>query len=402
MLGDRGVLVFSSRLTWDVLPNALSSLLAAKRAARRPYCDLTVSNPTDVGLPYPADELAAAFARAELASYTPSARGPAAVRELIAARSGAAVDDLILCASTSEAYGWLFKLLCDPGDAVLAPEPSYPLFEYLAGLEGVTLRRYPLVYDGEWHIDFPSLAQALDTPRTRAVLVVNPNNPTGSYLSADEATRLNEMCAAAGAAIVSDEVFADYPADDAPSLNEFRAAPTHVTCAAARAASALTFSLGGLSKGSGLPQMKLGWIAAGGPAELRRAALERLDTIADSYLSVGAPVLAAAPRLLEIGDRLRAAIAARVRKNRAWLAGAVARDGVPALLPAQGGWYAVLRFPDTRTDEELALELLDKHDVLAHPGYFFDFPSGSYLVVSLLVPEQALQWGVEAILQLRT
>lgn len=355
--------------------------------------DLTESNPTRVGLPYPADALLQALAPPELARYEPAPRGLPSARAAVAARHGCAPDDVLLTASTSEAYSYLFKALCDPGDAVLAPQPSYPLFDYLAALEGVELVTYPLRYDGAWHIDLPALEQALAAaPRARAILVVSPNNPTGSYLTRDELARLAALAAARGLVLVADEVFAEYPADDA-------AAPARVTCLAAETP-VLGFSLGGLSKSAGLPQLKLGWIVAGGPAADRAAALERLELVADSYLSVATPVMLAAPRLLELGDRVRAAILARVRANRAWLHERLPRGGAVEPLPAEGGWTATLRFPATRTDEELALAALRDHDVVAHPGYFFDYPRGTYLIVSLLPEPDRFRAGIDTLASL--
>jgi aspartate/methionine/tyrosine aminotransferase len=361
--------LFSGRVSLGIR-NALSALLDE----RRPTIDLTVSNPTRVGIEYPR-ELIDALADARGLVYEPSARGLRAAREAI---GGGRVDpdDIVLCASTSEAYSWLFKLLCDPGDAVLVPEPSYPLFAQLAALEAVTLAPYPLAYDGAWHIDLPSLRVPA---RARAIVAVSPNNPTGSYLRQEELARL----AATGLPLVVDEVFADYPLDDA----------ARVTLAAAEPAP-LIFSLGGLSKSVGLPQLKLAWIVAGG--ERRRDALERLEHIADGYLSVATPVQLAAPRLLEAGAAIRARILARVRDSRARIAARVAGTAV-TLLHAEGGWSAILRCPAVRTDEELALALLREHGVLVHPGYFFDL-DGTHLVVSLLTPPGDLARGLDAIL----
>jgi alanine-synthesizing transaminase len=367
-------------------PNALSQLLAAKHAVGKPILDLTLGNPTMAGLVYPPDIAALPAAP----TYQPDPRGLRGAREAVAAdyaRRGARVDPehVFLSASTSEAYAWLFKLLADPGDVVLAPEPSYPLHAYLAALEGVTLLPYPLAYDGVWHIDFAALKERIGG--VRAVLAVSPGNPIGAYLKRDEHARLLALCAAHDCALICDEVFAEYPASDTP--DEERA-----SFAAVPDAPALVFSLGGLSKSAGLPQLKLAWTVVAGPPAVRDQALARLELIADSYLSVATPVMLAAPRLLAAGAEVRTEILSRVRENRAALAAAMGR----ALLPAEGGWYGVLRLPGTRSDEELALALLGDHDVLVHPGYLFDFPRGTYLVVSLLPPPEAFRRGVEAIL----
>jgi alanine-synthesizing transaminase len=368
---------FSSRLPWSSPENQLTRLLAARRAEGKAVLDLTESNPTRVGLDYPETELRAALGAEGVARYTPDARGLATARAAIATEEGCRADDLLLTASTSEAYGLLFKLLCDPGDAVLAPRPCYPLFDHLAGAEGVRLVPYPLVRDDGWRIDMNALEATLAAePRARAIVLVSPGNPSGAYVERDQLARLDAL----GVPLIVDEVFARYPASDAP-------APARVSCAAAEARAALTFSLGGLSKSCGLPQLKLGWIHAGGPADVRADALARLELLADAYLSVSAPVMLAAPRLLELGAVVRAQIAARVRQNRAALASALAAHPEITLLPAAGGWSAILRYPSLATDEELALRAL-AHGILVHPGYYFDLDDGTYLVISLL-PEPA-------------
>ena len=386
---------YSSRLSWNSPENRLSQRIAAATSS---FVDLTESNPTRAGFAVDEARLRAALAPPGVATYAPDPRGLRCAREAIARAEAVDPDDLLLTASTSEAYALLFKLLCDPGDLVLAPRPSYPLFDHLAGLEGVALAHYPLVRDDDWRIDVPELARILAaTPRARALLVVNPCNPSGAYLHADDRAALATLAERHGLALVSDEVFARYPADDA-------LAPARVTCAAAAASAAddvLTFSLGGLSKSAGLPQVKLGWILAGGPRAVRRDALARLELIADAYLSVATPVQLAAPALLALGDEVRAQILARVRDNRARLAARIAAaDAAGAgitLLPAQAGWYAILRYPALATDEELALAALER-GVLVHPGYFFDLDGGTFLVVSLLPPPATFARGLDALL----
>lgn len=386
--------VFSRRLPWDSPENALAAAEAACRQAGGAVLDLTVSNPTAVELPYPVAALREALALSEVATYAPSPRGLPSARAAIAAdyaRRGCAVepDHLLLTASSSESYALLFKLLCDPGDAVMVPEPSYPLFDYLARLEGVQPWAYRLAYDGVWHVDFASIEAALAGARVagqklRALIVVSPNNPTGSFLKTDEHRRLAALCAHAGLALIADEVFADFPFGDAP--------PDAVACAATAAAGddapPLTFSLGGLSKSCGLPQLKLGWIVAGGsPPDVSAAALARLELIADTYLSVATPVQLAAPRLLALGGTIRAAIAARVAGNRARLQALLPASSPCTLLPAEAGWSAILRVPAVLTDAEWAVTLLRRDGVLVQPGYFFDLPGpGAYVVVSLLPP----------------
>jgi len=383
--------MFSSRLDWDLRPNRISALLEAKRRAGADLLDLTESNPTRAHLTYPAAELAAALADARSVLYEPSPAGPAEAREAIAdyymARGEEiAPDRILLTASTSEAYAYVFKLLADAGDEVLVPRPSYPLFEFLARLESLRVAQYPLVYDGGWRIDFEALVEAV-TPRTRAVVLVNPNNPTGSFLKMDEWPRLETLCAARGIAIVSDEVFADYGFGPGEGLVRSLAGSRE----------SLTFCFSGLSKIAALPQMKLGWIVAGGPPEARRRALERLELIADTYLSVSTPVQYAARRLLAAGAVVRSEIAARTRANLGCLRAAVSGSALD-VLDVEGGWYATVRVPRTRSEEQWTLDLLERDNVLVQPGFFYDFESEAFLVLSLLTEPGRFQEGVRRLL----
>lgn len=384
--------MFSSRTRWDLTANRLAALAQSSRGAGATVLDLTQSNPTQAGIEYPAGLLAPLSAPAAL-RYEPAPFGLEAAREAVAKdyrRRGVAVaaDDVVLTASSSEAYSFLFKLLCDPGDTVLVPRPSYPLFEYLAGLESVTVAPYPLRYDGEWHVDLPALAAAV-TPRTRAVVVVNPNNPTGSFLKRDEAARIREVAADAGAAVISDEVFADYG---------FGTDPRRVRCLVSDGP-AVTFSLGGLSKSCGLPQLKLGWFAVSGPPALRAEALARLEVIADTYLSVGTPAQQALPFLLDRLAELRAPIAERIATNLETLRRRTGAPSPATLLDAEGGWYATIQVPATVTEEEWVTRLLEQDGVLVHPGYFFDFPREAYLVLSLLPAPAVFADGIDRILR---
>jgi len=367
----------SRRIPPQLEPNALTRALAAIRASGGALIDLTDSNPTRTGIPYP-DDLLAPLADAAALRYEPYAFGLPAARAAVAAdhaRRGVSVDPahVVLTASTSEAYSWLFKLLCDPGDSVLVPRPSYPLFEHLTALEGVHAQPYALEYHGRWSVDVASLMAA--PARTRAVLAVSPNNPTGSYVSAEERAALMQVCRDRRWALVVDEVCADYPLDAQAPLTDI----------AARS-DVLTFSLAGLSKSVGLPQLKLAWIVAGGPAAARDEALAALELVADSYLSVATPVQAAAAQLLSAGAAVRAAIQQRIQQNLDALRAAA--RGFPAceVLRTEGGWSAVVRVPATRPEERLVLDLLERERILVHPGYFFDFPREAYLVVSLLPP----------------
>lgn len=384
---------FSDRLPWTVTENRLAGREAARRAADRPVLDLTVTNPTAVGLSYPAQALASALGDPGLARYEPAPFGLPAAREAVAAdfaRRGAAVaaDAVALTASSSESYALLFKLLANPGDAVLVPQPSYPLFDYLARLEGLEPRRYRLAFDGRWRIDWESLSYPSAWERVRAVCVVNPNNPTGSFLSADELARLAGLAAARGVPLIVDEVFADYA---------FSPALDAAVTVAAHPAPALTFCLGGLSKASALPQLKLGWIAALGPAPLVAEALRRLELVCDTYLSVGTPVQRALPELLRLGADLRAQVGKRVLANRQRLATTFGRNSPCTLLPAEGGWSAILRVPALMSDEDWALAFLDRDGVLVQPGYFFDLDLGTTLVLSLLTHSATMAEGARRI-----
>ena len=347
------------RLDFTQGENALARALAARRS---PYIDLTLSNPTAAGFPVPSIPLPHAR------SYEPHPRGVPAALEAVAAYLGIQPERVVLTASTSEAYSWLFKLLCDAGDEVLVPEPSYPLFGYLTALECVRAVPYALRWDGEWHLEASALRFS---GRTRAVLVVSPGNPTGAYLKEDERAALASACRAHGCALISDEVFADFPAFE--DRRRARSAALYDDVPA--------FSLSGLSKVAGLPQLKLGWIAAGGPGA--GEAVRRLELIADTYLSVSAPVQLAAPGLLAARGPFQRAVQSRLAANRAAFAAARGPGAAWDLMRSEGGWSQVLSVPRSRSEEEWALALLEA-GVLVHPGYFFDFPAGAHLVVSLL------------------
>jgi len=378
--------VFSSRFHWDPRPNRLTRALEERRRAGASILDLTESNPTRAGFGYP-EELPRAFADPRILAYHPSPAGMAEAREAVAAyyaARGQTVEAgrLLLTASTSEGYAYLFKLLCDPGDEVLVPRPSYPLFEFLADMESVKVRQYPLAYHGEWSIDLDAL-RAATTGRTRAIVLVNPNNPTGSFVKRAELEALSRM----GLPLISDEVFSDYA---------FAPDPARVATLAGMQ-ECLTFSMSGLSKIAGLPQMKLGWIVASGPEELRREALAKLEWIADTYLSVGTPVQCAVARLLDAGQAVQRQIRNRTAENLAFARDTLA-GSTATVLRAEGGWYVTLQVPRVRSEEEWTLELLGRADVLLQPGYFFDFESEAFLVVSLLTETRIFEEGLRRVL----
>ena len=387
--------MFSSRTNWDLRPNRLAAELERRRARGREVLDLTESNPTRCGLKYNRAAILRALARPAALEYHPDPRGVRTARQAVAEYyrrrgSGAAslrVDSerILLTASTSEAYSFLFRLSCEPGDQMLAPSPSYPLFEFLAGLNDVELAPYPLVYDHGWQIDLHSLEQAI-TSRTRALVVVNPNNPTGSFVKAHELKALNRLCAARGLALIADEVFLDY-------AHQGKARPS---LAANR--QVLTFALSGLSKISALPQMKVAWMVVNGPKAGVGKALARLEVLADTYLSVNTPAQLALPGLLAQRKSIQAQIRRRIAANRRELAKQLASHPACRVLESEGGWYAVLRVPARGSDEELALALLRKQGVFAHPGHFYGFAGEGHLVLSLIVGEGPFREGLRRLL----
>jgi hypothetical protein len=356
--------VFSRRTDWSTAVNALT--LARRKRDRAALLDLTESNPTRAGIDYPLDELSAAMARAARAPYDPDPRGLRSAREALGHP-----DDLILTASTSEAYSFLFKLLADPGDEIVTATPSYPLLEHLAALEQIAIRTHALEFHQRWEMHGTHI-----TDRTRAIVVINPNNPTGSFVTPQE----QEAMASYGVPVISDEVFIDYPLDAAGTsfLRD----------------DVLTFTLGGLSKSAGLPHYKLAWIRVSGPG--KEQALEALELIADSFLSVATPVQAALPDLLSIAPRIRSAISERTRANLAALRATFASVPAARVLPVEGGWSAVIRVPRLMPDDDFALALLER-DVVVQPGYFFDFAGDGFVVVSLLTRADVFAEGVRRI-----
>jgi len=390
--------MFAKRTNWDLTPNRLSEALAAHRAAGKPLFDLTVSNPTECGFSYDSKAILAALGNPAALSYEPNPRGLEIARRAVAGyyaerNAAVSVEDIFLTTSTSEGYSYAFGTLCDPGDEVLVPSPSYPLFDFLAEIQDVKLVRYPLVYskragkagnDHEWQIDFHALEQAI-TARTRAIVVVHPNNPTGHFTKPSEMARLNAICSARQMAIIADEVFLDF------ALEGNRAASF------ATNSDVLTFTLSGLSKISGLPQMKAAWLVVSGPGNLKADAAGRLEVIADTYLSANAPVQLAMPVFLEQRDDFQRQLLSRVRTNLAELDHLLIGQNACCRLAVEGGWYAVLRVPVIQADEELALELLTSRNVYVHPGHFYDFPSDGFLVVSLITPEPIFSKGITAV-----
>ena len=384
--------MFADRTNWNLEPNRLSEAFARHRVAGKPLIDLTASNPTECGFTYDRERILSALADPQSLSYEPEPKGLLAAREVIVgyyADRGdrVAASDMLLTTSTSEAYSFVFRILCNPGDEVLIPTPGYPLFDLLADIQDVRLVRYPLIYDHGWQIAFHALEAAL-TPRTRAIIVVHPNNPTGHFVKPDERSGLNRICAGRQLAIIADEVFLDF------ALSSKR----HLSWVAN--SEVLTFTMSGLSKMCGLPQMKAAWLAASGPKDLKTRALERLEVIADTYLSMNAPIQHAIPEFLQQRHEFQRQLMSRVRGNLAELDRQLATQKACGRREIEGGWYAVLRVPATRTDEEVALDLLEKEGVYVHPGHFYDFPADGYLIVSLIGSEQEFGEGIRRLVSI--
>jgi alanine-synthesizing transaminase len=384
--------MFSRRTDWKLTPNRFTQVQQELRAAGREVLDLTISNPTRAELHYEAETILQSLLNPGAMDYDPQPKGLRGAREAVAGYYRKQHDDIdsesiILTTSTSEGYSYVFRLLCNAEDEILVPKPSYPLFEFLADLQDVKLVAYPLLYDHGWQIDFPSLYKAVNH-RTRAVVVVHPNNPTGSFVAEKERSDLNQFCREYNLSLIVDEVFLDYAHDGAPRS----------TFATNR--DVLTFTLSGLSKLSGLPQMKLAWIVTSGPGEAVSAALARLEVIADTYLSMNAPVQLAAAVLLEQRHSVQPLLLDRVRANLSELDRGLAKQKTCRRLEVEGGWYVLLRVPVTQSDEDLAIEILRKVSVLVHPGHFYDFPSDGYLIASLITPPKGFRKGIEKVLEL--
>ncbi|HEY8460244.1 MAG TPA: pyridoxal phosphate-dependent aminotransferase [Blastocatellia bacterium] len=385
--------MFSNRFKWSLEPSRFALLIEEKKRAGSRILDLTESNPTRAGFEYPSEEILGQLAQAPAMLYEPAPRGLSVAREAVAgyySERGFDVDPerIHLTASTSEAYSFLFKLLASQGESVLVPRPSYPLFEFLAALEGVELRPYELhyVHTAGWSVDFDSVEKSV-APDARAIILVSPNNPTGSFAKILEVERLNAICARYDLALIADEVFGDYSFEDDPGRAASLVSNGDI----------LTFVMSGFSKILALPQMKLGWIVTGGPARLREEAIERLDFIADTFLSVSAPVQHSAQAWLRLRRSMQDQIMTRVRSNLNWLRG-VTEDSPLRTLNVEGGWYATIELPRQFSEEEWATALLEKDGVLAHPGYFFDFPREAFLVLSLLPRAEIFREAVNRIL----
>ena len=385
--------MFSDRTNWRLNTNALTRAIEDARVAQRHILDLTVSNPTEAGVRPNADVVLAALANPEAMHYDPQPRGLLEARHAVCRyyRESHQLFDLdptrlVLTTSTSEAYSYVFRLLCNPGDEILVPKPSYPLFEFLADLCDVKLVPYPLLYDHGWQIDFDSLYKAV-TPKSRAVILVHPNNPTGSYVAPAEIPALNTFCHDNDLSLIVDEVFLDYALDGTPRPSFIADSDT------------LTFTLSGVSKISALPQMKLAWVATSGPKEKVAEAGARLEIVADTFLSMNAPVQLAAPVLLDQRKKIQPILLNRMRVNLAELDRQLISHPSCARLQVEGGWYVVVRVPAIESDEDLAVRLLNNAGVSVHPGHFYDFPNDGHLVLSLITEPAEFREGVTRLLQ---
>lgn len=383
--------MFARRTNWNLETNRLSAALAVHRASGKRLLDLTISNPTECGFQYNEKAIREALSSAGVMTYEPNPKGLPSARAGVAQyyagrRIRIAAEDIFLTASTSEAYSFVFRLLCDPDAEILVPSPSYPLFDFLADIHDVRLVRYALIHEAGWQIDFAELERAI-TKRTRGIIVVHPNNPTGNYVKPAEMERLNQICAARELALIADEVFFDFPVEHEKPRSSF-AANSH----------SLTFSMGGLSKTCGLPQMKLAWLALSGPERLKVQAAERLEVIMDTFLPVSTPVQLALPALLAQRFSFQEQLMKRLRYNMEEMDRQLAPIQSCSRLKIEGGWYAVLRIPELRDDDEFAVRLLETHGVYTHPGHFYDFAEQNYLVLSLLAPEKDFADGLSRLL----
>jgi alanine-synthesizing transaminase len=389
--------MFASRTEWNLKQNRYTQELRKLREAGTKLLDLTASNPTICGLRFNRSVILRSLADPKALIYRPEPRGLLVARKAVsgyyadhakAQHTSARVEpeQIFLTTGTSEAYSFLFRLLCNPGDQVLVPQPSYPLFDFLADIQDVRLTAYPLHYDHGWHIDLSAVRAAIG-PGVKAVMVVHPNNPTGSYVSRTEMQQLIEICGDAKLALIADEVFLDYAHEGKPPSFVF-------------STDCLTFVLSGLSKISCLPQMKVGWIAVNGPQASRRQAEERLEVIADTYLSMNAPLQFATPVLLRERKAVQKQVRMRIERNLHMLNQQISRQELVSRLEFEGGWYAVLRVPAICADEELAIRLMREQHVVIHPGHFYDFPRDGYLIVSLITPENDFKRGINKLLQL--
>ncbi|MBI3194152.1 MAG: pyridoxal phosphate-dependent aminotransferase [Ignavibacteriae bacterium] len=381
---------FSNRTSWHCHPNTLSLLLEQKTKRGEKILDLIVSNPTGCGFLFPEEDLLAALSDSRSLKYEPNPRGMLSAREAIVRyysekHISIETSKIFLTASTSESYSLIFKLLCNAGEHVLVPRPSYPLFDYLSQVNDVHLRHYDLHYNDEWMLDIQSIRDAIN-PQTKAIVIINPHNPTGMFLKRHEFEAIKHIAREHSLALIVDEVFIDYAFES-----------TQEIISTTEESDVLTFTLNGISKSCGLPQMKLGWFVVTGSGLQVTETEERLEILCDTFLSVNTPVQVALPRLLQSGENIRQQICKRITTNYTFLQSLSHHHSLITTYQSDGGWYGILRAPQTQTDEEWAIELLEKRNVHLYPGYFFDFQTEGNLVVSLLVEEDTFKLGIKEI-----
>jgi alanine-synthesizing transaminase len=382
---------FAKRTAWNLVSNDLSSILKEMKKQGAPLIDLTESNPTRCHFDYPPDVLAAFQTPANLA-YHPDSKGMMKTREAIARYyrqkgENISAEQIVLTSSTSEGYSFIFRLMCNPGEKILFPKPSYPLFQFLVELNDLNIDFYPLTYQQTWDIHIDRLASVL-TDDTRGIVLVNPNNPTGSFIKKNELQFLNNLCREKNLFLLSDEVFSDF---------SFVQKSDAVSCVGNK--DILTFTLGGLSKTLAMPQMKLSWIIVNGPQTIVPETLARLEVIADTYLSVNTPVQNALPLWFEKREVLQESIKTRLKHNLTYLKNQVKHTKDVSLLDVEGGWYAVCRLPKFKTEEEWVMDFLTKDYCIVHPGYFFDFEEDHCIVLSLLPEEQIFKEGISRLFE---
>lgn len=386
-----GVVKFAKRTDWPLSSNRITAVMEGLRRNGAAILDLTESNPTRCGFAFPNEMILNPLGNEDNLCYEPLAQGSVKAREAVSGYYrtkgfDVSAENIILTSSTSEAYSHLFRLLVNAGERVLFPRPSYPLFQFLGDLNDVQLDFYTLTYTDRWGMDFDQIQRNIQSD-TRALVLVNPNNPTGSFVTRKEKELLNALCRERNLSMICDEVFGDFSLD-----------PTAQGVSLVNNSDVLTFILGGLSKTLGLPQMKLSWIILSGPAELVKTARERLEIIADTYLSVNTPVQNALDRWLPLKDQIQGEMKARLKRNLRFLKEKAA-GGPCRFFEPEGGWYAVLKIPSTLGEEEWVLQFLQEDHVFVHPGYFFDFEEETFIVVSLLPPEEVFRSGVDRVLK---
>lgn len=384
--------MFSCRTNWNFQNNRITKLIQEYQRNNISIIDLSESNPTKVGFNYPEKFVLKDFCSGKNLIYNPHPKGLINAREAICKfyhkkNINIHPESIIITAGSSDAYNYIFRLIAEPGDEILVPSPSYPLLQFLSRLNDISIKNYRLLYDGEWHIDIDSIYRNI-TNKTKAILFIHPNNPTGSYVKNEEYEKVLELANRYGLIFISDEVFYEYEIEDKPNkFNSF-----------SEKSDILTFTINGISKLLGLSQMKLGWVIVSGPNKLKQEAINRLEIISDTFLSVNTPVQNSLPIWLENYEELHNQIKHRVIINYFRIKDQILANSAIELLNVEGGWNGILRFPNIFTDEQWVELFLKKYRLFLQPGYFYDFERGAYLLVSLLLPENIIKKNIIAVL----